>query len=331
MPQGDKIALYDRAKKSVWIYTEEGGYVNEVKIPQGRGPGELDHIADVYFDEEYNIHAMGAFKFVTFDKNGNLLKETQLDLWVGSFTFNTADSMYYGYGDGNPNLRLQKKHQGFNLYSFDKEGEIKNSYIPVEKNKQGIAFNVPNYFPAYNGKKYFFKHLHDTVYSIEANGVKPAYIFNFGNQNLPDAVFEKRSDYGTEVWQWSDFWDNEVRPFDYITHKNNFEITDRFIHTRVGSSESKHMILYDRDSRVTHVGEEKFVNDIDFGPSPFVYLSSDEYLFSYVDANDFLGIMNDIYENNREKYNSSSMHRLRSIANSMRDIRNPILMRLEFK
>lgn len=331
MPQGDKIALYDQAKKSVWIYTENGDYLNEVRIPQGRGPGELEHISDVYFDEEFRIQAMGAFKFVTLDLQGNLLNETQLNLFATYLIYNTVDSTYFAFADGNPNLRLPEHHQGYNLYEFDENGKIENRYIPIEKNKQGIAFGIPNYFPTYKSQKYFFKHLHDTVYSIGTNGVEPAYTFDFGSQALPDEIFEKRSEYGSEIWQWTDFFDNEVRPYDYITHKNNFEITDRFIHTRVGSSQSKHMILYDRDSKVTHVGEEKFVNDIDFGPSPFIYQSSDEHLFSYVNANDFLRLMNDIYENDREKYLSTSMDRLRSIANSMTDARNPILMRLNFK
>lgn len=331
MPQGDKIALYDQAKKSVWIYTEQGDYVSEVKIPQGRGPGELEHISDVYFDEDFNIHALGAFKFVTLDMQGNSLSETQLDLFVKYLIHNTADSSYLGFSSGNPNLGLPKQDRGFNLYKFDESGNIGNSYMPIEKNKQGISFNVPNYFPTYKGDHYYFQHLHDTVYSVGENGVEPAYTFDFGDQTLPDEVFEKRSEYGSEIWQWSDFWNNEVRPYNYITHKNNFEITDQFIHTRVGSSQSKHMILFDREEKVTHVGEEKFVNDIDFGPSPFIYLSSDEHLFSYVEANDFLRLMNDIYENDREKYYSTRMSRLRNIANSMHDSSNPLLMRLSFK
>lgn len=52
MPQGDTIALYDRTKKSVWIYKEGGAFIGEVKIPEGRGPGELEHISDVYWSQQ---------------------------------------------------------------------------------------------------------------------------------------------------------------------------------------------------------------------------------------------------------------------------------------
>lgn len=329
MPQGDKIALYDRTKKSVWIYTENGDYVNEVEIPQGRGPGELEHISDVYFDEEFNIHAMGYFKFIVLDMEGNQLNETRLDLFVRHFTY--VDSSYFGFSDGNPNTGIPEQHQGFNLYKFDEDGNIENSYRPIEKNKQGIGFGVPNYFPVYEGDQYYFQHLHNTVYSINTTGITPAYTFDFGDQAVPDEVFEHRFDYGSEIWEWTDFWDNEITAYNYVVYKTNFEITDRFIHTNVGRQDVSYMVLFDREEKVTHVGEDTFVNDIDYGPSPFIYLSSDEDLYSYVDANDFLSLMNDIYENDREKYMSDEMSELRSIANSMTDVGNPILMRLEFK
>jgi len=331
MTQGDKIALYDRPKKSVWIYTDEGEYLNEVKIPQGQGPGELEHISDVYFDEQFNVHAMGAFKFVTLDMEGNLLNETQVDLFAKYFTYIVEDSIYFGFADGNPNARIPEQHKGYDLFAFNDNGKITNSYVPIEENKQGISYGIPNYFPEHDGQHYFFKHLDDTVYAIKDNRVEPAYLLDFGEQALNDEVFEKRSEYGGEIWQWTDFWESEIEPNDYIVYKSNVEITDRFIHTRVGNSNSKYMVLFDRDRKKTHVGEETFVNDIDNGPSPFIYLSSDEHLYSYVDAYTFLGHMNEVYENDREKYFSNEMSRLRTLANSMREESNPILMRLEFK
>lgn len=331
MTQGDKIALYDKPKKSVWIYTDDGEYLNEVKIPQGQGPGELEHISDVYFDEQFNVHAMGAFKFVKLSKDGELLNETQFDLFARYLTYIEDDSTYFGFADGNPNARIPEQHKGFDLFAFNDEGRITKSLIPIDKNKQGISYGIPNYFPEYDGQNYFFKHLDDTIYEVKNNRVEPAYLLDFGEQALNDEVFEKRSDYGEEIWEWTDFWENEIIANDYIVFKTNFEITNRYIHSRVGNTKSNYMVLYDRVNKTTHIGEERFVNDIDNGPSPFIYLSSDEHLYSYVDAYTFLGHLNEVYENDRERYFSDEMSRLRTIANSMRDESNPILMRLEFK
>lgn len=331
MPQGDTIALYDRTKKSVWIYKEGGAFIGEVKIPEGRGPGELEHISDVYFDEDFRIHVLGAFKIMTLDMDGNLIAESSMDLFARYFTYDVTSNKYYGFANGNSNVRIPDEYKGYDLFKFDDTGVIEKSFIPIEKNKQGISYGIPNYFPKFKGEYYFFKHLHDTVYKIEGDVVQPAYALNFGDYALPDELFERRKDYGNEIWQWTDFWDNEIEPYDYIVYKTNFEITEKYIHMRVGNNDSKYMILYHKDKKETYVGEDRFINDIDFGPSPFIFMSSDKHLYSYVNANDFLRHMNSVYESNRERYSSNRMIELRRLANAMSENSNPVLMKLEFK
>lgn len=331
MPQGDTIALYDQSKKSVWIFNDEGIFESEIKIPEGRGPGELEHISDVYFDEDLRIHVLGAFKFITLDIDGNLLMESSMDLFARYFTYDLISKSYYGYADGNPNVRISDEYKGYDLFKFDDTGVIENSFIPIDKNKQGISYGIPNYFPTYIGEHYFFKHLHNIVYKIEDDEIQPAYVLDFGDYALPDEIFERRKDYGNEIWQWTEFWDNEIEPYDYIVFKTNFEITEKYIHMRVGNSVSKYMILYDKKEKETFVGEARFINDIDFGPTPFIFMSSDNHLYSYVNANDFLRHMNAVYENNRDRYFSNKMSELRRLSNSMNENSNPVLMKLEFK
>lgn len=329
MVQGNYVALYDRSKKSVWVFTKKGDYVNEVKIPQGRGAGELEHIADVYFDNNFRIHALGAFKLLVLDLDANLIEETSLDFFITYIHYKNEN--YYGYTEGNPNSTSPKKFQGYDLYRFNVNGEIQESYLPMDKNKIGLSYGVPNYFPIYKEQTYYFQHLNDTVYSIEAEDLHPSYVFNFGEQTLPEEIFKRRNNYGSEPWQWTDFWENEVNPYDYIAYKTNFEITDRYIHSRVGNAKSKYMILFDRVKKITHIGKDIFVNDIDFGPSPYIYLSSDESLYSYIGANEMLRHLNSLYNNDREKYFSKELKHMRNIADSIREDSNPILMRLDFK
>ncbi|MTI87933.1 MAG: 6-bladed beta-propeller [Balneolaceae bacterium] len=327
--QDNHVALYDRSKKSVWIFTKSGEYVNEVKIPQGRGVGELENISDVYFDNENRIHALGSFELLMLDMEGNLIEEISLDFFGYRFTYYENTGNYFAYS-GTFNTRIPDQFQGYDLYKFNMRGQVIGSYIPQVENKLGLDFGVPNSFPVYRGVYYYFQHLNDTVYYIGENDLKPAYVFEFGDQALPEEIFERRKKYGTEFWQWSDFWENEIDPYDYITHKTNFEVTDRYIHSRLGSAESNYMILYDREKKTTHIGKDKFVNDIDYGPSPYIYLSSDESLYSYVEANDMLRHLNELYNNDREKYFSREVEQLRRIADSMRENSNPILMRLDF-
>jgi hypothetical protein len=331
MIQEGHIALYDKTKRSVWVYSKSGEYVSEVRIPYGRGPREIEHLLDVSFDKDLNIHALGDFKFLIFDLNGEVKKEVSFDLFVRKFIYDSDKGSYFSFAGGNKNSKLPSSLRGNNVFEFDQNGEIISTYMPFEENRTAIGYGIPNNFPTYAGEHYYFQHLYDTVYTFEGNDLKPAYYLNFGENKLTEEVLDKSIDYGGTAYTWSDFWDNEVEPYDIVAYKTTFEITDKFIHTIVGSYKENYMILYDRKTKVTHVGANTFLNDIDYGPSPFIYLSSDQSLYSYVEANDFLRLMNKIYKEDREKYFSTKMSRLRELANGMTDVKNPILMRLDFK
>jgi len=328
MVQGGHIALYDKTKNSVWVYTKLGEYVNEVKIPYGRGPGEIEYLLDIYFDKDLNIHALGNFKFLVFDLNGKVKNEVLFDLFVNKFTYNSNRESYYSFAGGNQNTKLPKEIRGNNVFEFEVDGEIVNTYMPFEKNRNGTGYGVPNNFPRYKSDYYYFQHLYDTVYYFTDNNLNPAYYLNFGENALTEEILDKSLVYR----DWTEFWNKEVKTSDYIVYKTSFEITDKYIHSSVRSSkEENYMILYDRIRKVTHVGRSTFLNDLDYGPSPFIYLSSDESLYSYVESNDFLHLMNRIFNEDREKYNSDKMSGLRKLARGMTEVKNPILMRLDFK
>ena len=70
------LGFYDQARKSVWVYTRDGEYINEVIIPEGKGPGELENFEDVILTDQGEIHALGSFKIVVYDIKGNFIDET---------------------------------------------------------------------------------------------------------------------------------------------------------------------------------------------------------------------------------------------------------------
>lgn len=325
------IALYDRQKASTWIFTIGGDYVNEISIPFGRGPGELEHLRDVFFSKDHLIHVMGAFKLLVFDLQGNVVRENNIDYMVYSFYFDPDSELYFGNAGSILNPKISPEHKSRRLFAFRKDGSVQASYLPIEKMKQGIDFSVPNYFPEYRDQVYYFEHLNDTVYTIQGKKLTPAYHLDFGRHKIPAEVFSRRTNYSKEIWQWSEFVENELKG-KFITYKFNFEVTEDYIHFRLGKGgEDTYMAIYDKRSKETHIGKSKFFNDIDYGPSPYIYLSSDSSLYSYVEANSFLRHMNNIYENEPEKYNSPKMRRLRQLAHRLGESNNPILMRLDFK
>jgi len=324
------IALYDRQKASVWIFTKDGDYVNEINIPPGRGPGELEHLQDAFFGEDHLIHVMGAFKLLVFDLNGNVVGENNIDYMVYNFYYDPDSELYFGNAGSILNANIPPQHKSRRLFAFRKDGSVQASYLPIEKMKQGIDFSVPNYFPEFRDQVYYFEHLSDTVYTLEGTDLTPVYYLDFGRYKIPAEVFSRRTNYSKEIWQWVEFVENELKG-KYIVYKHNFELTNEFIYFKINTGEEGYVVFYDRNSNNIHIGRNNLVNDIDYGYSPFFYLSSDSSLYSYVEANSFLRHMNNIYENEPEKYDSPKMHRLRELAQRLGESHNPILMRLDFK
>jgi len=122
--QDSLIALFDRARNSLWIFTETGEYVNEVRIPAGRGPGEVEHLNDIILTSDLIVHALGAFKIVSYDLHGNFIDEIDFDFFIYKLAYDENKDAFIGYASNHLNERLNNEHAGHNLFWIDKSGEI---------------------------------------------------------------------------------------------------------------------------------------------------------------------------------------------------------------
>ncbi|MEX2411720.1 MAG: 6-bladed beta-propeller [Candidatus Paceibacterota bacterium] len=333
MPQEEQVALYDEAKKSVWIFSRDGEFVNEVQIQQGRGPGEIMNVTDVIFTEDGLIHALGTFKIVVYNLEGNFVREVNFEknFFVYKFIFDGEIENYIGYAGNSSNRGMNNKHSKHNLIFFDLDGKITGSRLPIMHGKHHIDFVVSNNFPAFSDQQYHFSHLTDTLFSIDGFSVTPEFVLDYGENSIPNSTFARRDNYSNVYHEWSDFMNEEIYSENYITYMYSFNKTDKFIHFRVGSRQEKYNIFYDRQSKEVNVGPGRMTNDIDFGYVPFIYESSDEALFTIIETNDLLSHLTYIYENDLEKYRDPRMARLRELAHSLSENRNPILQVATFK
>lgn len=331
MPQGERIAFYDEARKSVWIFSKAGEYINEVEISQGRGPGEIENMTDVIFTDDGLVHALGTFKVVVYNLEGDFIREVGFNFWVFQLIYDVETENYIGYAGNSSNRELNNEHSKHNLIYFDLNGEITESRLPIMHGKHHIAFTIPNNFPVYNSEQYIISHLTDTVYSIEGASVTPEYILNYGEDSIPHHTFDQRDNYSNVYHEWLDFMNEEIHSEDYMSYLNFFNKTDRFIHLRIGSRDNQYNVFYDRQNKEVQIGSGRMTNDIDFGYVPFIYESSDEALYTVIEANDLLRHLTNIYENDPEKYRDPRMERLRELAHSMDENRNPILQKAIFK
>jgi len=327
----DYVALFDKSQYSVWIFTHEGEYINQVQIPEGRGPGEIIHITDVIITDNNYVKAMGALKIVVYNLDGEFIEETEIAFRAYSFTYDTLTEKYISYSGNSLNEILINEHAGKNIIKFDNSGNISESYLPIGEGREHIGFEVPNNFPTFNEYQRFFTHLVDTIYTIKNEGIYPEYVLDYGIRAIPEEVFARRQDYNMPVYRWADFWNNEIIANNYIAYLFYFNETDKWVHFRFGTRDKQFNAFYNKESYEVITGPGRFYNDIDYGYVPFIYESHGNALYTIIEANDLLRHLNEIYSNKPEKYADPDMRRVIELGYSLSDNSNPILQIATFK
>jgi hypothetical protein len=331
IPFQDHVGLYDAGRASIWIYTMNGEYVNEVEVPRGRGPGELEQVVDIIISDDGLIHALGTFKIVVYDLEGNFRNQVDYQFRIYRFTYLPDTQEYIGYASNSMNLNQGSEHAGHNLIFFDEDGNITRSFLPIGTGREQIGYGVPNKFPVHNGQIFFFAHLENEIFSVSSTGVKPVMELNFGNYTIPAAVFERRGIYSDIPFEWRDFMEKEIYANNYITFLSSVNILDNFIHLRYGSRSEQFNSIYNRVTGEIMTGPSRMVNDIDHNFVPFFFESTGESLITVIESHDFLTRMNEIYEEKPAIYNGSEMRELRRLAHNLSENSNPILQIAKLK
>jgi hypothetical protein len=151
-----KLLLFDRKRSSIWVFDDFGNFLNEITIPVGRGPGEVEYLADVFVSKNSLIHAVGQFKIVVYNLNGRLEESFNIDFNPFYIFYDEELDLYSGYVATMLNPNVDEKYKNQNILFFDKTGEIKGSALRIREGAEGIRFNIPNYFTEYKDEIFFF-------------------------------------------------------------------------------------------------------------------------------------------------------------------------------
>lgn len=329
--QDSRLGFYDDARGSIWIYTHDGEYVNEVVIPRGRGPGELENIFDIILTDDGDVHALGARKIVAYDLEGEFLHETPFNFWIYKFTYNSDLEEYIGYTLNSLNRGLANEHVAHIIFYFDKSGTITNSYLPIPTGREEFGYFATNKFPGFQDHQLFYPNLVDTVYSFGQDGPAPKYILDYGEHAIPENVFDRRSNYPLTPDGRIQFFEDEIEAKGYVNFMTLFNETNHYVHFWIQAGRNQHTIIYNKKTKETDVGTRLFINDMDHSFVAFMYDSSDDALYTVIEANNFLRNLNEVYEHEPEKYNSDQMRHLVHLGQQLSDNSNPILQIATFK
>ena len=191
----DKIIVHDnqifvldiRVAKSIFIFNTSGefqGKINNI----GDGPGQFFLPFDMGFNVEMNrieIMDVRLRKILSFNTKGEFIEEWKIEEQLVDFYPLTKDK-YVFHRDGR-NLDPETKH---NLLRISDKS---NSTVFFE----GVNdFGVTDYIKIKNGlmKSYnrllYIHPMHDTIYEVNNEEIRPTYFVNFGNKKLPTEVKE---------------------------------------------------------------------------------------------------------------------------------------------
>lgn len=265
------IGLIDRRKRSIWIFTDQGDYVNEIPVIIGQGPGEVLTFSDADFGEKDQIHVLGAYRINTFNLKGELLNEVQLPLLIRSFKYIDGQNSFIAFMNNEMATPKGDLSKGlYNLYTFDKEGKIIERFLPFEQEKADLSRLLISNFYSFEGKLHHYSFLDNQIYQIiNPKKIKVKYTLDFGNKKIPEELFQKKSEYETGL----KFLYEEVYKEDFLLINAVME-TSKYLMVGINYSEESSYLIFDKTNQETTVVESSnFYNDFLPGLDVYFHLS----------------------------------------------------------
>ena len=250
--------LFDQNQGNVFIFSENGEFVNSFQILKGRGPYELERIADFSVDQiNERIIVLGFAKLVVYTFDGKPIDELKMTVLPQKLTVYQEDFLFL-LDSSSPERQVG---DGYNLVRMSGDGTIvqtflKSSYV---ENQKKYFLLVSNNFPEYNGEQLFFNSPDPNIYKVDEEFLKVKYTIDFGNLAIPNGYFD---DILPEAS------DNEIirNIFSdgYVSLLHNVLETDQQLYFQFATSfeENSSKVFFSKKSHNTKVGKT-LVNDFD--------------------------------------------------------------------
>lgn len=187
------IYVHDKFKGGgLVIFDRSGNFIK--RIPNGRGPGELNRLYDIAFDEENNELVVYQHSFLLFfTPSGEFIRQERLPFGFYNFTIIPQGYIFKTLsGQGDDHLGPFKNHT---LFVTNKKFRLKSVGLPSPTDHDQLI-----------GFRYLYNNINiiitqtctDTIfqYNNETNKLKTKYILDYSQKKLPNHYY-KRS--------WDDF------------------------------------------------------------------------------------------------------------------------------
>ncbi len=182
---GDHIIFFDNQTSSLIAYNRKSKQPFRINN-SGRGPGEIQFIADFIINELDNVIEImdsGNRKILKFSLDGNFISESHTG-FLGHYFEILDSSSYIIYANYQPN------DHNSNLYVVDSaEGELLKNFLPIREGFEGFSLLYYVHFNKSGNKGLWFSEMHDNkIYSITNDTIITKYEIDFLGNNIPQSL-----------------------------------------------------------------------------------------------------------------------------------------------
>jgi len=152
--------------KSLFVYTLNGNLIRSIN-KQGKGYGEYIDISDFnvnkYTNEFYILDAIQK-KILIYSKTENFLKDIDLGFYANSFIISNDNKLVFDRR--NIISPYENSSENYNLILTDKEGNIENEFIEINKDLSTLTFGPMNGLINFNNEIKYLPPLSNTIYTF---------------------------------------------------------------------------------------------------------------------------------------------------------------------
>ena len=177
--QNANLFVFDKKGKFLWGLNK-----------RGNGPGEYNDFEDFLLTKE-RINVISYFKFISYDKLGQFIKESKIELRSQVKEFIPInDTTFFAFV-----FRTRSNDLNF-LFKMNDDGKVEKRFFQRNESEARINdFRIHwRGLESWNNIYYFNHPFSDTIFQIEDEKVKPLFYIDYGDKAIPD-MFELSDHY----------------------------------------------------------------------------------------------------------------------------------------